>query len=141
MSMKPKLGLVSVSDRASAWRRQGHSRLRDWCSAALRFSVVGVERLIPDDRRRSSAPLIELCDEQGCQLLLTSAVPDQHRAISPGSDHGRGGSPDAGLRRTDAADLAAPRADGHPVPPGRRHPRTLPDPQPARPAEIDPRDA
>ena len=46
--------------------------LRDWCSAALSSPWVGVERLIPDDRATIERTLIELCDEQGCQLLLTS---------------------------------------------------------------------
>lgn len=69
-----KLGLVSVSDRASGgvYEDKGIPALRDWCSAALSSPWVGVERLIPDDRATIERTLIELCDEQGCQLLLTS---------------------------------------------------------------------
>ncbi|MBX3685370.1 MAG: molybdopterin adenylyltransferase [Rhodocyclaceae bacterium] len=69
-----KLGLVSVSDRASGgvYEDKGIPALRDWCSAALSSPWVGVERLIPDDQATIERTLIELCDEQGCQLLLTS---------------------------------------------------------------------
>lgn len=69
-----KLGLVSVSDRASGgvYEDKGLPALRDWMGRALTSPWVPVERLIPDDQAIIEQTLIELCDVQGCQLVLTS---------------------------------------------------------------------
>lgn len=69
-----KLGLVSVSDRASGgvYEDKGLPALREWMGRALTSPWVPVERLIPDDQAAIEQTLIELCDVQGCQLVLTS---------------------------------------------------------------------
>jgi molybdopterin adenylyltransferase len=69
-----RIGLVSVSDRASAgvYPDQGLPALRDWLARALRNPVQWHERLIPDEADRISATLRELCDEAGCALVLTT---------------------------------------------------------------------
>ena len=69
-----KLGLVSVSDRASGgvYEDKGLPALREWMGHALTSPWVPVERLIPDDQAAIEQTLIELCDVQGCQLVLTS---------------------------------------------------------------------
>ncbi|GAA4321144.1 molybdopterin adenylyltransferase [Pigmentiphaga soli] len=67
-------GLVSISDRASAgvYADEGIPALRQWLGGALRTPVRFVERLIADEAPLISATLVELCDEAGCDLILTT---------------------------------------------------------------------
>ena len=67
-------GLVSISDRASqgVYEDAGIPALRDWLSRALTTPVRFVERLIPDEREGISRTLVELADEVGCDLVLTT---------------------------------------------------------------------
>jgi molybdopterin adenylyltransferase len=69
-----RVGLVSISDRASAgvYADLGIPALQRWLAAALRNPVVWATRLIPDDAAGISATLIELVDDQRCDLVLTT---------------------------------------------------------------------
>ena len=69
-----KIGLVSVSDRASAgvYADQGIPALQDWLGRALRNPIHWETRLIPDEQATISAALRELVDEAGCHLVLTT---------------------------------------------------------------------
>jgi molybdopterin adenylyltransferase len=69
-----RIGLVSVSDRASAgvYADQGLPALQDWLTRALRNPVHWETRLIPDDQPTIEATLRELVDERGCHLVLTT---------------------------------------------------------------------
>ena len=69
-----KVGLVSVSDRASSgvYQDKGIPALKDWLARAVRNPIAYAERLIPDEQERISAALIELCDVEGCDLILTT---------------------------------------------------------------------
>jgi molybdopterin adenylyltransferase len=69
-----RIGLVSISDRASAgvYADQGLPALRDWLAKALKNPVAWVERLIPDEQDGISATLVELVDAAGCDLVLTT---------------------------------------------------------------------
>ena len=68
------VGLVSISDRASAGTYQdlGIPALQDWLTQALVQAPQCVTRLIPDDAQQISATLIELVDQLGCDLVLTT---------------------------------------------------------------------
>lgn len=68
------IGLVSISDRASAgvYEDQGLPALRDWFGAALTSPWQMATRLIPDERVAIEQALIELVDELGCDLVLTT---------------------------------------------------------------------
>ena len=68
------IGLVSISDRASAgqYADEGLPALRSWLGAALKSSWQAHERLIADERARIEATLIELVDQVGCDLVLTT---------------------------------------------------------------------
>ncbi|MDD5324359.1 MAG: molybdopterin adenylyltransferase [Polaromonas sp.] len=68
-----KLGIVSVSDRASAgvYVDKGLPALKEWLTRALKNPLTFEERLIPDEPARISAALIELV-EAGCSLVLTT---------------------------------------------------------------------
>ena len=68
------IGLVSISDRASAgvYEDQGVPALRDWFGAALTSPWQMATRLIPDEQAVIEQALIELVDEIGCDLVLTT---------------------------------------------------------------------
>lgn len=67
------IGIVSISDRASSgvYEDKGLPALKDWLGKALKNPVTFQERLIPDEKERISATLIELVDA-GCSLVLTT---------------------------------------------------------------------
>jgi molybdopterin adenylyltransferase len=69
-----RIGLVSVSDRASAgvYEDKGIPALRDWLGRALRNPIAWETRLIPDEQKTISAALRELVDEARCDLVLTT---------------------------------------------------------------------
>jgi molybdopterin adenylyltransferase len=68
------IGLVSISDRASSgvYEDQGVPALRDWFSAALISPWQMETRLIPDEKPVIEKTIIELVDECGCDLVLTT---------------------------------------------------------------------
>lgn len=67
------IGIVSISDRASSgvYEDKGLPALKDWLARALKNPVTFAERLIPDEKERISATLVELVDA-GCALVLTT---------------------------------------------------------------------
>ncbi len=69
-----KIGLVSISDRASAgvYEDQGIPALRDWITHALATPWQPVTRIIPDDQADIEATLRDLVDHEGCALVLTT---------------------------------------------------------------------
>jgi molybdopterin adenylyltransferase len=68
------VGLVSISDRASegVYADAGIPALTDWLRSAIVQPPQVVSRLIPDHADTISATLIELVDELGCDLVLTT---------------------------------------------------------------------
>jgi molybdopterin adenylyltransferase len=68
------IGLVSISDRASSgvYEDQGVPALRDWFSQALSSPWQMETRLIPDEQTLIEKTLIELVDQVGCDLVLTT---------------------------------------------------------------------
>ncbi len=70
-----KIGLVSVSDRASAgvYKDEGLPALEAWLRMAIVAPSITVEkRLIPDEQPIIEATLCELIDDAGCDLVLTT---------------------------------------------------------------------
>jgi molybdopterin adenylyltransferase len=69
------IGLVSVSDRASkgVYRDEGVPSLKQWLTAAIASPAWRDEtRLIADEQPVIEETLMELVDERGCQLVLTT---------------------------------------------------------------------
>jgi molybdopterin adenylyltransferase len=68
-----KIGIVSISDRASSgvYEDKGLPALQTWLGHALKNPLQFESRLIPDEKDRISATLIELV-EAGCSLVLTT---------------------------------------------------------------------
>ena len=93
MDTQLKIGLVSVSDRASqgVYADQGIPELKQWLEQAMTTPFSVVERLIPDEQAEIERVLCELVDEQHCHLVLTTGgtgpakrdvTPDATLAIS-----------------------------------------------------------
>ena len=69
-----RIGLVSVSDRASAgvYEDKGIPALREWLSRAIRNPIDWETRLIADERPLISETLRALVDDVACDLVLTT---------------------------------------------------------------------
>ena len=69
-----KIGLVSISDRASAgiYQDEGLPSLQAWFTAALKSPWQIETRLIPDERAAIEQALIELVDVARCHLVITT---------------------------------------------------------------------
>jgi molybdopterin adenylyltransferase len=69
-----KIGLLSVSDRASAgvYEDKGIPALKDWLARALRNPIDWDTRVIPDERDGITHALAELVDIKQCDLVLTT---------------------------------------------------------------------
>lgn len=74
MMEKVKIGLVSVSDRAynGIYEDKGLPALKEWLSAALKNPFEFIEVLIPDEQDLIEKHLIDLVDNQQCDLILTT---------------------------------------------------------------------
>lgn len=72
--MTAKIGLMSISDRASqgVYQDLGLPGLRDWLVSAISTPWEAVERLIPDERELIESTLIDLVDRQSCDLVFTT---------------------------------------------------------------------
>lgn len=69
------IGLVSVSDRASAgvYKDEGIPSLKEWLKSAIASPAWRDEtRLIADERALIESTLVELVDIRGCHLVLTT---------------------------------------------------------------------
>ena len=68
-----KIGIVSVSDRASSgvYEDKGLPALQDWLVKALKNPLAFEARLIPDEKDVISRTIVELVDA-GCSLVLTT---------------------------------------------------------------------
>lgn len=69
-----KIGLVSVSDRASSgvYQDLGIPALQEWLASALSSPFATETRLIADEQAVIEDTLRQLVDEEGCQLVLTT---------------------------------------------------------------------
>ena len=69
-----KIGLVSISDRASSgvYQDEGIPALQTWFAAALTSPWQAVTRLVPDERPAIEQALTELVDSERCDLVITT---------------------------------------------------------------------
>lgn len=74
MSELLKIGLVSISDRASSgvYEDKGIPALQEWFASVVTNDWSLESRLIPDEQALIEATLKELVDVQGCHLVLTT---------------------------------------------------------------------
>ena len=74
MTQNLKIGLVSISDRASQgiYEDKGIPTLNDWLGRAVMTAFTIETRLIADEQDEIEETLIDLVDYQGCHLILTT---------------------------------------------------------------------
>jgi molybdopterin adenylyltransferase len=72
--MTARIGILTLSDRAAAgvYEDLSGQAIRDTLTAYLSSPWEAVYRLIPDDLASIEYQLIELCDTQGCCLVVTT---------------------------------------------------------------------
>ena len=80
-----KIGIVSISDRASTgvYEDKGLPALQAWLTQALHNPIHFEPRLIPDEKDRISATLIELVDAGCCLVLTTGGTGPALRDVTP----------------------------------------------------------
>lgn len=68
------IGIVTISDRASQGTYQDRSgpAIREWLQSVLCVPWFEHYRLIPDEQEQIEQHLIELCDQLGCSLVVTT---------------------------------------------------------------------
>jgi molybdopterin adenylyltransferase len=73
-SQKIKIGLVSISDRASQgiYEDKGIPSLETWLTQAISSPFTLETRLIADEQKTIEASLIDLVDNAYCHLVLTT---------------------------------------------------------------------
>lgn len=69
-----RIGIVVTSDRASAgvYQDLGGPAIRDTMRAYLRSPWNDVYRLVTDDQSTIETTLVELCDREACDLVVTT---------------------------------------------------------------------
>jgi molybdopterin adenylyltransferase len=69
-----RIGIVTVSDRASkgVYEDRGGPAIRDCLTEILSCPWEPVARVIPDERSLIEQTLTELCDREGCCLVVTT---------------------------------------------------------------------
>ena len=74
MSEEVRIGIVTVSDRASrgAYEDKGGPAIVEWLTQALATPWRAVTRLVPDEQPEIERALRELCDVEGCCLVVTT---------------------------------------------------------------------
>lgn len=74
MSQIPRIGIVTVSDRASRGEYEdlGGPAIDAWLRRALQSEWRAEARLVPDEQDQVEAVLRELSDETGCCLIVTT---------------------------------------------------------------------
>jgi len=69
-----KIGLISISDRASqgVYSDEGIPTLKAWLEKAVLNPCTFSERLIADEAQMITKSIVELVDQVGCDLVLTT---------------------------------------------------------------------
>ncbi len=69
-----KIGILTVSDRASRGEYEdlGGPAIVNYLRDVMTSPWTPVQRIVPDDRSVISDSLIELCDREGCCLVITT---------------------------------------------------------------------
>lgn len=74
MSEPARIGIVTVSDRASRgeYEDRGGPAIQAYLTEVVSSAWEPVARVIPDEQDVIEATLIELCDQEGCCLVVTT---------------------------------------------------------------------
>ena len=120
MNQTLKIGLVSISDRASqgVYEDKGLPALRDWLKRTVTTPLEFEARLIADEQDEIQSTLIDLVDYQGCQLVLTTGGTGPAPRDVTRKPPWRWPTGDARFWRANAPDQPGLCADGDFVAPG-----------------------
>jgi len=69
-----RIGILTISDRASRgiYEDKGGPAIQAWLTRALSSPWQAVARVIPDEQPQIEAALVDLCDSEGCSLIVTT---------------------------------------------------------------------
>lgn len=69
-----RVGVLTVSDRASRGEYEDRSgpAITDWLTRALTTPFEILKAIVPDEKEQISAAIIEMVDEKGAHLVLTT---------------------------------------------------------------------
>jgi len=72
--MAVNIGILTASDRAQAgiYPDRSGPAIAAWFQTHLQTPWQAVSRLVPDDQGAIAQTLIELCDQEGCGLVVTT---------------------------------------------------------------------
>lgn len=72
--MLAKIGIVTVSDRASAgvYEDRGGPAVASWLQETLVTDFEVIKQIVPDEPELLERTLVELCDQKGCCLVVTT---------------------------------------------------------------------
>jgi molybdopterin adenylyltransferase len=72
--MEARIGIVTISDRASRgeYEDKGGPAIHAWFTRVLTSPWQAVSKVIPDEQPQIEAALRELCDVEGCCLIVTT---------------------------------------------------------------------
>lgn len=72
--MKARIGIITVSDRASRgeYEDKGGPAIQAWFARVLSSEWEAVARVIPDEQALIEQTLIELADSEQCSLIVTT---------------------------------------------------------------------
>ncbi len=72
--MSPRIGILTVSDRASRgeYEDRGGPAIADALAEMLTGEWEPVLRIVPDEQHIIELNLTELCDQEGCALVVTT---------------------------------------------------------------------
>ena len=116
-----RIGILTASDRATSGEYEDLSGPEIQCllDEILTNPIDFHRRLVPDNIEEISDALIELCDDLGCALILTTGgTGPAPRDVTPEATRASAMGP-AWVRREDEVDLLEVRAHGDPVQTGR----------------------
>lgn len=74
MTERLKIGLISVSDRASTgiYEDKGIPALKAWLESAIIEPFDVIDKIIPDDQTEIEKTLINFVDDRACHLIFTT---------------------------------------------------------------------
>ena len=85
-----RIGILTVSDRASRgeYEDRGGPAVRDYLAEVLTSPWEAVHRIVPDEVEVVRAALVELVDDEGCCLVITTGgTGPAPRDVTPEATH------------------------------------------------------
>ncbi|TWU54463.1 Molybdopterin adenylyltransferase [Rubripirellula tenax] len=74
MTLSTRIGILTVSDRASRGEYEdlGGPAIANYLAEVLDSSWAPVQRIVSDDQAGIAEAMVQMCDDEGCCLLITT---------------------------------------------------------------------